>query len=48
LEITNLDDPYDSPLHPEVECHTDLQSVSESVAKVISAIDQRLASSVQS
>lgn len=44
--FTGIDDPYDPPLHPEVECHTDRESVAESVAKISSAIDHRLANSV--
>ncbi len=43
--FTGIDDPYEPPLHPEVECRTDLESVSESAAKVISAIDLRLGGS---
>ena len=32
--FTGIDDPYEPPLNPEVECHTDLESVEESAAKV--------------
>jgi adenylylsulfate kinase len=32
--FTGIDDPYEEPLNPEVECHTDLESLEESVAKV--------------
>ena len=32
--FTGIDDPYEPPANPEVECRTDLESVSESVAKV--------------
>lgn len=46
--FTGIDDPYEAPLHPEVECRTDLESVPESAAKIISAIDQHLASSPRS
>jgi adenylyl-sulfate kinase len=41
--VTGLDDPYDRPLLPEVECHTDLETLEESAAKVLRAIDDRLA-----
>jgi adenylyl-sulfate kinase len=43
--FTGIDDPYEPPLHPEVECRTDLESVAESAAKVIFAIDRRLGGS---
>lgn len=36
--FTGIDDPYEPPLSPEVECRTDLESVKESVEKVIAAI----------
>ena len=32
--FTGIDDPYEEPLNPEVECRTDLESLEESVAKV--------------
>jgi adenylylsulfate kinase len=32
--FTGIDDPYESPLNPEVECRTDLETLEESVAKV--------------
>jgi adenylylsulfate kinase len=38
--FTGIDDPYEAPLDPEVECHTDRESIGESVAKIRSAIDQ--------
>lgn len=36
--FTGVDDPYESPLTPEVECKTDQESVKESVDKVVSAV----------
>jgi len=36
--FTGLDDPYEPPLVPEVECKTDRESVKDSVHKVLSAI----------
>jgi adenylylsulfate kinase len=39
--FTGIDDPYEPPLAPEVECHTDLETVEESVAKVLGAIEAR-------
>jgi adenylylsulfate kinase len=32
--FTGIDDPYEAPLDPEVECRTDLEELEESVAKV--------------
>lgn len=40
--VTGLDDPYEPPLAPEVECHTDRETLAESVAKVLAVIDSRL------
>ena len=40
--VTGLDDPYEPPLVPEVECHTDSETLSESVAQVMRAIQERL------
>jgi adenylylsulfate kinase len=36
--FTGIDDPYESPLAPEVECRTDFESEKESVDKVLTAI----------
>lgn len=36
--FTGIDDPYEPPLAPEVECRTGLESTKESVDKVIAAI----------
>ncbi len=41
--VTGIDDPYEVPLAPEVECRTDSESISESVARVIRAIEPLLA-----
>lgn len=38
--VTGLDDPYEHPLRPEVECRTDLETAAESVAKVLQAVEQ--------
>jgi adenylylsulfate kinase len=40
--FTGIDDPYEAPLTPEVECRTDSESVEVSVSKVIAAIQQEL------
>jgi bifunctional enzyme CysN/CysC len=36
--FTGIDDPYEPPLNPEVECRTSVESVKESVDKVVEAI----------
>jgi adenylylsulfate kinase len=41
--FTGIDDPYEPPLAPEVECRTDLETVEESVAKIMPALAPRLA-----
>lgn len=33
--FTGIDDPYEPPLNPEVECRTDLETIEESAAKVL-------------
>ena len=37
-QFTGIDDPYEPPLSPEVECRTDLEEVSESVAKIMNKL----------
>ncbi|MFB2896271.1 adenylyl-sulfate kinase [Aerosakkonemataceae cyanobacterium BLCC-F50] len=32
--FTGIDDPYEVPINPDVECHTDIETEAESVAKV--------------
>ena len=36
--FTGIDDPYEPPLNPEVECRTDLVSLEESVSKVLAKL----------
>lgn len=36
--FTGIDDPYEPPLHAEIVCRTDLESVEESAQKVLGAI----------
>ena len=38
--FTGIDDPYEPPLHPEVECRTDLEALEESVAKVWTKLEE--------
>jgi adenylylsulfate kinase len=41
--FTGVDAPYEPPLHPEVICHTDLESIEASTTKVLQSIFDRLA-----
>lgn len=41
--FTGIDQPYESPLSPDVECHTDIESAADSAGKVIEAIRRMLA-----
>ena len=41
--FTGVDDPYEPPAAPEVECHTDRETLAESTAKVLDAVDRWLA-----
>jgi adenylylsulfate kinase len=38
--FTGVSDPYEPPLQPEVECHTDQETLAESVEKVLTALEQ--------
>jgi adenylylsulfate kinase len=38
--FTGIDDPYEAPLNPDVECRTDLETLQESVGKVWSKLEQ--------
>ena len=40
--FTGIDDPYEPPLHPDVECRTDLETIRDSADKVIEAIETRM------
>lgn len=46
--FTGIDDPYEPPLNPEVECRTDRETLEESVAKVLSKIETTNISTVAS
>jgi len=37
--FTGIDDPYEAPLSPEVECRTDLESLDESVGKIVTYLE---------
>lgn len=38
--FTGIDDPYEPPLNPDVECRTDLESLDESIAKVLDKLQK--------
>jgi bifunctional enzyme CysN/CysC len=42
--FTGIDDPYEEPLEPDVECRTDLETIAESADKVVDAVEARLQS----
>jgi adenylylsulfate kinase len=39
-QFTGIDDPYEPPTNPEVECRTDLEDVSESVTKILNKLEK--------
>jgi adenylyl-sulfate kinase len=41
--VTGIDDPYEPPIAAEVECRTDRETVAESTARVLGAVDAWLA-----
>jgi adenylylsulfate kinase len=38
--FTGIDDPYEPPLNPEIECRTNLETREESVAKVLAKLEE--------
>lgn len=38
--FTGIDDPYESPLNPQIECRTDQESIEESIAKLLTQLSQ--------
>ncbi|NEP00699.1 MAG: adenylyl-sulfate kinase [Symploca sp. SIO2E9] len=38
--FTGIDDPYEPPLNPEVECRTDQEELQQSVAKVLRKLEE--------
>ena len=39
-QFTGIDDPYEPPTNPEVECRTDLEELSASVAKIMNKLKE--------
>jgi adenylyl-sulfate kinase len=40
--MTGIDDPYEAPEAPEIECRTDIEKLDESVQKVMAFLEPRL------
>jgi adenylylsulfate kinase len=40
-QLTGISDPYEAPPHPEAECRTDIETVNESVQKVLRLVELR-------
>ena len=40
INFTGINDPYEEPLNPEVVCHTDRESIAQSVAKVVTELER--------
>ena len=38
--FTGISDPYEPPLNPTIECRTDLEELEESVAKILSKLEE--------
>lgn len=38
--FTGIDDPYESPLNPDIECRTDREELEESVTKVFNKLEE--------
>ncbi|KST63330.1 adenylyl-sulfate kinase [Mastigocoleus testarum] len=38
--FTGIDDPYEAPFKPNVECRTDLEDLEESIAKVLKKLEE--------
>jgi adenylylsulfate kinase len=39
-QFTGIDDPYEPPIHPEIECKTHEETLEQSVEKVLSTLEQ--------
>jgi adenylylsulfate kinase len=39
--FTGIDDPYEQPVNPEIECRTDRESVEQSVGKIMQYLEDR-------
>jgi len=41
--LTGVNDPYEPPLHPDLECRTDQETIADCVAKILRHVEARLA-----
>jgi adenylyl-sulfate kinase len=41
-QFTGIDDPYEPPLHADVECRTDLETVADCAEGIVTAIEARV------
>jgi adenylylsulfate kinase len=41
LAFTGIDDPYEAPVDPDITCHTDQETPEESIAKILTALEER-------
>ncbi len=41
LHFTGVDDPYEAPINPEITIHSDLESVEQSLARVLEYLESR-------
>lgn len=48
MGFTGIDDPYEPPLDPEVECFTDRESIAESAGKVLQFLERYLSADLSS
>jgi adenylylsulfate kinase len=39
-QFTGIDDPYEEPINPEIICHTEYETVDESITKVIFSLKE--------
>ena len=41
--VSGIDDPYEAPRQPEVECRTDCETIEQSTEKILAYVQARLA-----
>ena len=41
LAFTGIDDPYEAPANPDIVCYTDQETPTESIDKILTALEQR-------
>lgn len=38
-QFTGIDDPYEAPPNPDIECHTDKETIEDSVSKILARLE---------